>query len=72
MGLGDKLYLFAVGINDHHHYVNSFDGTAWSGWTTVRGGGTTLHSDAATAFDNKIYLFAIGIADKQHYMNIYP
>src|SRR3954466_8831827 len=42
-----KLYVFGIGIDDHQHYVNTFDGLTWSGWSAVPGGGTTLVSDAA-------------------------
>jgi hypothetical protein len=68
---GGKLYLFGIGINDHGHYMNIFDGAQWSGWSAVPGGGTTLVSDAATVFKGKLYLFGIGINDHAHYMNVF-
>ena len=68
----DRLYLFGIGINDHHHYMNSFDGQSWSGWAALWGSGKTLLSDAVTVFNNKIYVFGIGINDHQHYMKTFP
>jgi subtilase family serine protease len=65
----NRLYLFGIGINDHHHYVNAFDRNAWSGWSAVPGNGTTQLSDSATVFQNKLYLFAVGINDHHHYVN---
>jgi subtilase family serine protease len=65
----NRLYLFGIGINDHHHYVNSFDGQNWSGWSAVPGGGTTNLADAVTVFQNRLYLFGIGINDHHHYVN---
>ncbi|HEY2514960.1 MAG TPA: protease pro-enzyme activation domain-containing protein [Polyangiaceae bacterium] len=65
----NKLYVFGIGINDHQHYMNVFNGNAWAGWSAVPGGGTTELSDAATVFQNKLYIFGIGIGDHQHYMN---
>ena len=65
----NRLYLFGIGINDHHHYVNSFDGQTWSGWSAVPGGGTTNLADAVTVFQNRLYLFGIGINDHHHYVN---
>ncbi len=65
-----KLYLFGIGINDHAHYVNTFDGTHWAGWTPVPGSGTTNLPDAATLYNGKLYLFGIGINDHAHYVNV--
>ena len=65
----DRLYLFGIGIDDRQHYVNSFDGQAWSGWSAVPGGGTTNLADAAAVLQGRLYLFAIGINDHHHYMN---
>jgi hypothetical protein len=65
----NKIYLFAIGTNDHRHYVNSFDGSAWSGWAAVPGGGTTSLSDTAVALQNRLYLFAVGTNDHRHYVN---
>lgn len=65
-----KLYLFGIGVNNHRHYVNTFDGANWSGWSEVLGGGTTAVSDAVTGYaDGKLYLFGIGIIDHRHYVN---
>jgi hypothetical protein len=66
---GNNLYLFGIGMNDHAHYLNTFNGAQWSGWSPVPGGGTTLVSDTATVYGNKLYLFGIGIQDHQHYVN---
>jgi hypothetical protein len=63
-----KLYLFGIGINDHAHYVDVFDGSNWSG-SPVPGGGTTKTADAAAVYDGKLYLFGIGINDHGHYVN---
>ncbi|MDF0666381.1 MAG: hypothetical protein P0119_09985 [Nitrospira sp.] len=71
VSFGNKLYLFGIGIGDHHHYMNVLTGNAWSGWTAVPGGGTTLLPDAAVAFGNKLYLFGIGINDHRHYVNTF-
>jgi len=66
-----KLYLFGIGINDHAHYVNTFNGTNWAGWALVPGGGTTNLADAATTYNGKLYLFGIGINDHAHYVNTF-
>ena len=65
----DRVYLFGIGINDQRHYVNSFDGSAWSGWSAVPGNGTTALGDAAAVYRYRIYLFGIGINDRRHYVN---
>jgi beta-lactamase regulating signal transducer with metallopeptidase domain len=65
-----KLYLFAVGQENHRHYVKTFNGEIWSGWDEVPGGGTTLLSDTAVTYKDKLYLFAIGGEDHQHYVNV--
>src|SRR5260370_25007273 len=65
----NRLYLFGVGIGDHAHYMNVFDGTQWAGWKLVPGGGTTNLADAATVYNGKLYLFGIGIGDHAHYIN---
>jgi subtilase family serine protease len=67
----DRVYLFSIGINDHRHYVNTFDGSAWSGWSALPGGGTTAVADAAAVFRDRLYLFGIGIADHKHYVNTF-
>jgi len=66
-----KLYLFGIGIGDHRHYVNTFDGNQWNGWGLLPGGGTAVLSDAATVFQNKLYLFGVGINDHRHYVNMF-
>ncbi len=66
-----RIYLFGIGINDHAHYMNVFDGAQWSGWKPVPGGGTTNLPDTATAYNGKLYLFGIGINDHVHYMNVF-
>src|SRR5262249_15367247 len=57
-------------IGDHAHYVNSFDGTGWAGWTPVPGGGTTNLPDAAVSFQDRAFLFAVGATDHYHYFNM--
>jgi hypothetical protein len=66
-----KLYLFGIGINDHGHYMNTFNGVQWSGWSPVPGGGTTLLADTAAVCYGKLYLFGIGINDHEHYVNTF-
>jgi hypothetical protein len=66
---GDKIYLFAIGGQDHAHYINSFDGTSWAGWVRHPSGGTTATADTTTVFRDKLYLFAIGGNDHKHYVN---
>jgi hypothetical protein len=34
------LYLFSVGMADHAHYMNIFDGKQRAGWKAVPGSGT--------------------------------
>jgi hypothetical protein len=67
----NRLFLFGIGIADHHHYVNSYDGASWKGWEPVPGGGTTLLPDAAAVYQNKLFLFGIGSGDHQHYVNTF-
>jgi hypothetical protein len=62
--------LFGIGINDHAHYVNTFNGTSWSGWTPVFGEGPSAVSDAATTYNGHLYLFSIGTYDHAHYVNV--
>ena len=59
-----------IGIEDHGHYMNTFDGAKWSGWSAVPGDGTTLVSDAAAVYGGKLYLFGVGIKDHKHYVNV--
>jgi hypothetical protein len=65
-------YLFGIGINDHAHYVNVLNGTTWSGWSPVPGGGTTNVADAATVYNRSLYLFGISERDHRHYVNASP
>jgi len=67
----NKLYVFGIGIKDQAHYVNTFDGSRWSGWSQVPGGGTTAIPDAAVVFRDRLYLFAVGIKDHAHYANTF-
>jgi hypothetical protein len=67
----NRLYLFGIGIGDHAHYMNVFDGTQWAGWKLLPGGGTTNVADAAVSYNGKLYLFGIGIGDHAHYMNVF-
>jgi hypothetical protein len=73
---GDKLYLFAKGIEDKRIYFTALDAAGtWSGsWTEVPGDGTTDVALAATIFPSpatgsayQLYLFAKGIDDKRIY-----
>lgn len=64
-----RLYLFGIGIGDHGHYVKTFDGVSWSGWSALPGGGTTMLSDTAVSFRGRLYVFGIGINDHAHYVN---
>ena len=65
----NRLYLFAVGIDDHRHYVNSFEGQNWSGWSALPSDGTTELADTAVVFQNRLCLFSIGIKDHHHYLD---
>ena len=60
--LGTTLYLVGVGTGDHAHYVNRYDGRAWSGWSPVPGEPTTA-ADLAVSFYDRLYLFNVGAAD---------
>ncbi len=64
-----KLYVFALGIGDHQHYLKTFDGLNWSDWSVIPGGGTRLVADAAVTFNGRLYLFGIGANDNGHYIN---
>ena len=66
-----RLYLFGIGIDDHRHYMNTYDGNEWGGWHLVPGGGTTELSDAAVVYNGRLYLFGIGINDHKHYVNVF-
>jgi pimeloyl-ACP methyl ester carboxylesterase len=67
----EKLRIFVKGIGDRQIYYNTFDGTSWSGWGAVPGGGTTDASIAATVYRGRIYIFVKGIGDKKVYVNVY-
>ncbi len=71
--LGNRIYVFAKGINDKKIYVNSgverkaFDG--WGkGWQSVPGL-TSNVAPAAAALGNRIYVFAKSISDNRVYVN---
>ncbi|HEY3230143.1 MAG TPA: serine hydrolase, partial [Roseiflexaceae bacterium] len=69
--LGNRIYVFAKGINDKQIYVNSaLDGQALdgNGWSAIPGV-TTDVAPAAASLGNRIYVFAKGINDKQIYVN---
>jgi hypothetical protein len=61
----NKLYLFGVGKAQHHHFVQTFDGTSWSGWHGLPGTGTTQLADAAAVYQDKLYLFGVGLSNDQ-------
>jgi len=66
---GNRLYLFAKGIDDKRIYVNSYDGGSWSGWHEVPGGGSTDVPLSAASLGGLLYLFAKGIQDTRIYFN---
>jgi murein DD-endopeptidase MepM/ murein hydrolase activator NlpD len=74
--VGDRLLLFAKGIVDKRIYCKeTTDGASWSGWTEVRGGGTTdaglgVETVNWAVNDQSVYLFSKGIADKRIYVNL--
>jgi hypothetical protein len=53
-----KLYLFGIGINDHGQYMNSFDGSTWSGWMPVKSG-RQVFQVAAVSYHDKLYVAAL-------------
>jgi len=72
-----ELYLFGVNsrdfgiaIADHGHYVNTFDGWEWSGWSEIPGGKTTYLPDAPVVYNDKLYLFVVDMNDHGHYLNV--
>jgi hypothetical protein len=67
----DKLYLFGIGKVHHQHWLKTFDGTNWSGWSQVPGSGTTRMADAAAVFQDKLYLFAVALADNSQQVNVF-
>jgi hypothetical protein len=55
---GERLYVFAKGVNDDRIYVNSAkEGYPFDGWAEVQGGGTTDAAPAAAAFGERLYVF---------------
>jgi hypothetical protein len=53
-----RLELFGIGVNDHGQYMNSFDGSTWSGWSAVRSD-RQVFQVAAASYHNKLYLVAL-------------
>ena len=59
---GGKLRLFVRGT-DNGIYVNSFDGSTWSGWSQLPGGGKTPSGPAARPFNDHLFVFVRGTDD---------
>jgi CubicO group peptidase (beta-lactamase class C family) len=71
--LGNRIYVFAKGVNDKQVYVNSaVDGQAFDGWNhgwQVVSGITTNTAPAAAALGNRLYVFAKSNTDNRIYVN---
>jgi hypothetical protein len=67
----DTLYLFGIGKLGHHHYLNTFDGSNWSGWRALPGSGTARLADAAAVYQDKLYLFGVAITDNSQQMDVF-
>lgn len=71
--LGNRIYVFAKGINDKQVYVNSaVDGQAFDGWGQgwqAVPGITTDAAPAAAALGNRLYVFAKSLTDSRIYVN---
>jgi hypothetical protein len=67
----NNLWLFGIGKVQHQQWFKTFDGTHWSGWQMLPGGGTTRMADAAAVFQNKLYLFAVALADNSQTVNVF-
>jgi hypothetical protein len=68
--LGNRIYIFAKGLQDNRIYVNSAaDGQAFGNWKEVEGNGTTDVALGAAALGERIYVFAKGLNDKRIYVN---
>ena len=52
-----KLYLFTVGIGDQHVYVNTFDGTAWSGPSLFNASNKTSQAVCGAVCNNKLDIY---------------
>lgn len=68
---GNSLFLFGLGIGDHNHYVDIYDGSNWSGWGTIRGGVPSTVGDSAVVYNGKLYLFGINMNNQGHYVNVW-
>jgi hypothetical protein len=62
----DERHLCVRGTDDGLHH-NRFDGSEWSGWSAVPGGGRTIDAPAAVEFEGDLYLFVRGIGDGLHF-----
>ena len=62
----DEMHVCVRGTDDALH-VNRFDGSDWSGWSAVPGGGRTFDAPAAIQFDGDLYLFVRGTDDGLHF-----
>lgn len=66
----DKVYVFGVGKVHHEHWMKTFDGSNWSGWSQVPGATTQL-AEAAAVFQDKLYLFGVALADNSQQANVF-
>ncbi|WP_162182995.1 hypothetical protein [Neosynechococcus sphagnicola] len=51
--------------------VNAFNGSSWTGWSEVPGGGKTNISLSAKTFNGKLYLISNGVGENQVSVNIF-
>jgi hypothetical protein len=56
-----KLYLFTVGIGDQHIYVNTYDGTAWSGPSLFSASTQTKQQVCGAVCNNKLVIYACDV-----------
>lgn len=62
----NELHLCVRGTDDGLHH-NRFDGSDWSGWSAVPGGGRTFDTPAAVEFAGELHLFVRGTDDGLHF-----
>jgi len=70
--LGNRLYVFAKGLNNRIYVSSAVDGQAFGGWKEVEGNSTTDAALGAAALGGRIYVFAKGINDRRIYVNSAP
>jgi hypothetical protein len=67
--LGNRIYVFAKGINNRIYVNAALEGQAMGNWKEVEGNATTDAAPAAASLGGRVYVFVKGINDRRIYVN---